>query len=581
MKFTTLTLTLLFAIQYACAQKTSYEVIRFNNPSITIEGKKIKQGMLFKDDATIKWPTSEKAVIIECKNKNNGMLYRFSDCQFSSHNARTISEFYLRVNKASTREVGADVVPFDTSPNASDYGEKRIALVIGNSEYKTQPYLRNAASDAAEIHKKLLKLGFDVIYGYDCTYSRMRTLLNNFTTKAENYDAAVIYYSGHGVQNKDQNYMVPIECPLEFESNLNQCVGAYDFVEKLEETGCETKIVFFDACRNVHTSWRRSGLSGLASMEGTPGMVIVFSTQKGQTAADGEGDKSPFAEALLDNIENDISFSDMMNNVVKQTYTNTGKVQYPVTMGNLISGFNFNTKVDKTAKSETAKQLYNNGRRLYSQKDYKQAIDYFLKAGDKGSIEALNALGVCFMHGHGVDKDIDFAIKLFQTASKEGNSVSSYLLGFLYFTGTDIAQDYNLAFYWYSKAADQGNIACLNNLGVCYRYGYGVAKDMTKAFEYFQEAAKFIDRKAQTNLGECYQYGYGVDKDYGQALYWYLKAAEGEYDGAFYNLGVCYENGYGVDVDKVKATDYYKQAAKKGNEGAKKKLLELVEDAKE
>lgn len=334
-----LTLTLCVFTSFA-QEKISYEVLRFTSPDITINGQKVRQGLIFENDAPIGWPQSDKAQFIECKNKKNGMLYRYSDCQFAAHRARTIAEFYLRVNKASTRETGADAVPFEESKVTG--GERRIALVIGNSEYSYQPYLRNAASDAEAVQKKLLSLGFDVVYGYDCTYAKMRTLLNYFSNKAKDYDAAVIYYSGHGVQNKDQNYMVPIECPLEYESNLNQCVGAYDFVEKLEETDCSTKIVFFDACRNVQTSWKRSAERGLASMEGTPGMVIVFSTQKGRTASDGEGDNSPFAEALLDNIDSSASFSDMMNNVVKQTYISTGKEQYPVTMGNLMSGFKFN-----------------------------------------------------------------------------------------------------------------------------------------------------------------------------------------------------------------------------------------------
>lgn len=334
-----LALTLCVFTSFA-QEKISYEVLRFTNPDITINGQKVRQGLTFKSDAPIGWPQSDKAQFIECKNKKNGMLYRYSDSQFAAHKARTIAEFYLRVNKASTRETGADAVPFEESKVTG--GERRIALVIGNSEYSYQPYLRNAASDAEAVQKKLLSLGFDIVYGYDCTYARMRTLLNYFSNKAKDYDAAVIYYSGHGVQNKDQNYMVPVECPLEYESNLNQCVGAYDFVEKLEETDCSTKIVFFDACRNVQTSWKRSAERGLASMEGTPGMVIVFSTQKGRTASDGEGDNSPFAEALLDNIDSNASFSDMMNNVVKQTYSVTGKEQYPVTMGNLMSGFRFN-----------------------------------------------------------------------------------------------------------------------------------------------------------------------------------------------------------------------------------------------
>lgn len=320
----------------------NYQVLNFDDPNILINGKAIKKGNVLKPTDVITWSNSKKEQTIRCKDLQTGADHRFCNVQFKAYNAKTISEFCLRINEASTRATGPGGLQIDYSDCKNKFKEKRIALVIGNSEYSVQPYLKNAASDAAAIQYKLLSLGFDVMYGYDCNYTRMKTLLNNFVNKAKEYDAAMIYYSGHGVQNKDQNYMVPIDCPLEYESNLNQCIGAYDFVQKLDDTNCETKIVVFDACRNVQTSWKRSATRGLASMEGTPGMVIVFSTQKGNTAFDGEGEYSPFAKALLDNIDINASFSDMMNNVVRQTYMATNKVQYPVTMGNLMSGFRFN-----------------------------------------------------------------------------------------------------------------------------------------------------------------------------------------------------------------------------------------------
>lgn len=334
----------------------SYIVIGFNDSNIKINGKPIANGVTFNSKDDISWPKVKKEIQINCKNKNTGIPCRFTNAQLQSNKAKNIDEYYLRINEASTRATGPLDLPIDYSDCANKFSEKRIALVIGNSEYRTQPYLRNAASDAAAMQYKLLSLGFDVMYGYDCNYSKMMTLLNNFANKAKEYDAAMIYYSGHGVQNKDQNYMVPIDCPLEYESNLNQCLGAYDFVQKLDETNCETKIVVFDACRNVQTSWKRSASRGLASMEGTPGMVIVFSTQKGNTALDGEGEYSPFADALLKNIDSNSSFSEMMNNVVKQTYLATNKVQYPVTMGNLMSGFRFNTNGATPAPINTPKE---------------------------------------------------------------------------------------------------------------------------------------------------------------------------------------------------------------------------------
>jgi hypothetical protein len=183
----------------------------------------------------------------------------------------------------------------------------------------------------------------------------MRTLLNKFTSYARGYDVAMIYYSGHGVQNSNVNYMVPIEAKLESVGSLNLCVAAGEFVDNLDRTGCDTKILIFDACRNPKTSWSRSTNAGLAIMEGTPGMTITFSTQNGNVAMDGEGDYSPFAKALIDNMEADASFSDMMRNVVKQTYNATSNAQFPITTGMLLSNFRFNPGGNQLADVKVTK----------------------------------------------------------------------------------------------------------------------------------------------------------------------------------------------------------------------------------
>jgi hypothetical protein len=321
----------------------NYQVLRFSSPNIKINGKVVKEQMTFKSDAGIEWATEPPVTqILEVKNLSTGMICRFSNRQFKSKQSTSIKDFYLQTNKTSTRDANKSVETLLEGANKSKFRDKRIALVIGNSDYASLGYLRNAMTDAARMSEKLQKLGFDVLEGYECRYEDMRTLLNNFASYAKGYDVALIYYSGHGVQESNVNYMVPIEAKLESVGSLNLCVTAGEFVDKLDQTGCETKILVFDACRNTKTSWSRSANAGLAIMEGTPGMTITFSTQNGNVAIDGEGDCSPFAKALLDNMEADASFSDMMRNVVKQTYNATSNAQFPITTGMLLSDFKFN-----------------------------------------------------------------------------------------------------------------------------------------------------------------------------------------------------------------------------------------------
>ena len=341
----------------AMAQGTvNYQVLRFSTPNIKINGKEVKENMKFQSDAKISWASEPPVTqILEVKNLATGMICRYSNRQFKSKQSASIKDFYLRTNKASTRETDESVESLIEGANKSTFGDKRIALVIGNSDYASLGYFRNAMTDAARMSEKLQKLGFDVLEGYECRYEDMCTLLNNFATAAKDYDVALIYYSGHGVQESNVNYMVPIEAKLESVASLHLCVAASEFVDKLDETGCETKILVFDACRNPKTSWSRNANAGLAIMEGTPGMTITFSTQNGKVALDGEGDCSPFAQALLDNMEADASFSEMLRNVVKQTYNATSNSQYPITTGMLLSDFKFNPNGKQLADVKVTK----------------------------------------------------------------------------------------------------------------------------------------------------------------------------------------------------------------------------------
>src|SRR6202451_4382855 len=59
--------------------------------------------------------------------------------------------------------------------------EKRLALVIGNGDYKVAPHLDNPPNDARAIAETLRKLGFEVVDGYDLDVSRMRKAVSDFS----------------------------------------------------------------------------------------------------------------------------------------------------------------------------------------------------------------------------------------------------------------------------------------------------------------------------------------------------------------------------------------------------------------
>src|SRR5215212_6625627 len=79
--------------------------------------------------------------------------------------------------------------------------EKRVALVIGNSAYRSVARLSNPANDAAAVAAMFKSAGFDSVDSrLNLNASEMRKTLREFGSRARDADVAVIYYAGHGIE---------------------------------------------------------------------------------------------------------------------------------------------------------------------------------------------------------------------------------------------------------------------------------------------------------------------------------------------------------------------------------------------
>ncbi len=327
----------------AVSPKNIFEIVRLNTPTINIGGKDLAIGKTFAEGAEIKW--SGKKQHMEAKNKATGELYQFSENVMASRGLKSLKDYFLYTSKASTRDLGDGVVTtYSESPNKSSFAEKRIALLIGNSNYASLGYLRNAQRDAEDIGGVLSELGFDVLECYEAGYDDMKSALSKFAALASKYDMALFYYAGHGLQHNGKNYLIPVDAKLEMHSELEHCLNADDVLQQMEDCGVASRVLMLDACRNTPRSWSRSSQKGLARMEGSAGSVILFSTGSGEVALDGEGDNSPFAQAVMANmVRPRVPFSRAVNDIANDTYDFTGEVQYPLLVGTLRGDFRFNS----------------------------------------------------------------------------------------------------------------------------------------------------------------------------------------------------------------------------------------------
>jgi uncharacterized protein len=184
---------------------------------------------------------------------------------------------------------------------------KRVALLIGNQDYRSTTALKNPKNDVELMRSTLLAAGFDdVEVAVDVGLVEMRKALRSFEDKAEGSEVAVLYYSGHGMEMNGQNYLIPVDAVLGSDKDVEDETVALDRAERSLAGASKLKLVILDACRNnpfLNTMSRSIGTraveKGLAKVEPEGADTLVaYASRAGTVALDGTGANSPFALAL-------------------------------------------------------------------------------------------------------------------------------------------------------------------------------------------------------------------------------------------------------------------------------------------
>jgi len=223
----------------------------------------------------------------------------------------------------------------------------RVALVIGNSSYKSVPVLPNPRRDAEAIADALRQAGFkSVRLQYDLDREKLTNALRAFARESASADWATVYYAGHGIEMAGVNYLIPVDAKLatdrdvEFEAvPLDRVMTAVDGAKKL-------RLVILDACRDnpfIRTMTRSVGGTrsigrGLAQVEPDSGNLVIYSAKHGQLALDGEvgARNSPFATALIKNLQKPgIEIRKLFDLVRDEVMVATNRAQQPFTYGSL------------------------------------------------------------------------------------------------------------------------------------------------------------------------------------------------------------------------------------------------------
>jgi uncharacterized caspase-like protein len=187
------------------------------------------------------------------------------------------------------------------------FAENRLALVIGQSAYRSVPALPNPANDARAVTQMLTDSGFEVSSAGDLSQIQLREAVSEFAGKisAKGSDTiALVFYAGHGLQIDGENFLVPVDVDPKRESDIPmQAVRLNDILNTLTSVPSKMRFLLLDACRNnpfpeINKSVGR-GLAIVDAKIGAPNTFLSFSTSPGAEAEDGAGANSPYTTALL------------------------------------------------------------------------------------------------------------------------------------------------------------------------------------------------------------------------------------------------------------------------------------------
>ncbi len=216
---------------------------------------------------------------------------------------------------------------------------KRLALIIGISEYKNMSTLPNPARDARAVAGMLRQNGFQVSEHYNLSRADFLDALEEFQDQSKAAELAVVYYAGHGLELNGRDILAPSDLKVTCEPKT---VKRSVRLDKLFEaaSGATNQVILLDSCRSdpfpqcpTRSAQSGSGFRGLSRVTSDRGsMLIANATLSGQLAADGTpGEHSPFAKALMTRFSKSPNayFRDVLEQVAQDVRTATNGAQVP------------------------------------------------------------------------------------------------------------------------------------------------------------------------------------------------------------------------------------------------------------
>ncbi|WP_319544424.1 caspase family protein [Ruegeria conchae] len=501
--------------------------------------------------------------------------------------------------------------------------DKRVALVIGNSDYLSVSPLDNPINDASDLAIALEGLGFEVFLGTDLTHDEMLSLAESYGATAADSDVSLLFYAGHGFQVGGRNYLVPVDAQITEPDDIpEQTIQMDEFVNRMERSD-GIRLVFLDACRDnpFEGTGIEVGGDGLARVGSAADFMFAYATQPDNVAYDGTGRNSFFTEALLSHIYTPgQDISDLMISVRKDVLASTGGRQIPWDNSSLTRQFRFDNspvtaseetllwQVAANAQDASLMQLYID---RYPQGAHVNEVVAFLdRAGQAQTLtravtveeedeqaerlwklaqrSRMRPLLEFYLEQYPNGAHAGQAQRLISSIPRPEDSTPGGICERLATHPRDrTASIPGVPFSRLQENALTAIQACsaataqtpdLSHYVALLARATIAAGDVGRAVMLYKQAAEAGDLRAMVSLAQLHESGTGVPQDQDTALSLYERAAEGGSFDAMINLAVTLFEGNIVPKDEARAIVLLQQAAEGGSAKATFNLGVLAQD---
>jgi len=265
----------------------------------------------------------------------------------------------MRVSKVGLIGVVAAfavLVAAETAPAQQSGSGSKVALVIGNATYPddNKP-LAEPVKDARAIADELKRDGFDVVVGEDLSKQKMRAAVDDFKVKIKPGAAALVFFSGYGIQTTKQSYLIPVDAQIWTEGEVKRDgISVESILSAMDSAGAAVKVVIVDAARRNPFERRFRGYSaGLASLNAPAGTLAIYSAAPDKVPGEASEGSSLFVTELLKEMRTaNLSAEDVFNHARVNVSRASRNQQVPSVSSSLTETFSFSGAPPRPSAAE-------------------------------------------------------------------------------------------------------------------------------------------------------------------------------------------------------------------------------------